>query len=108
MKILRHAEQLQLSEQQVSQLEEIGLQARKQLVDLRATIQKEHLEVENLIRSDSDDITTISKHLNTLAQKHVDVQELKLRNWIAVKTILTEEQKDLIKEKHPRMGGLLD
>jgi hypothetical protein len=107
-RILRHAEKLELSDQQISQLEELSLGARKQMVDLRAAIEKEHLELEELLRSDSDDLTTIRKHLNALAEKHVDVQELKLRNWIEVKKILTEDQKEKIRKKHPRMGMILD
>lgn len=107
-RILRHAGELDLSEQQISQLEEIALDVRKQLVDLHAFIEKERLDLEELMRSDSDDITAIKKRLNTLAQKRVDVQELKLRNWIEVKKILTEDQKKLIAEKHPRLGGFLD
>jgi Spy/CpxP family protein refolding chaperone len=107
-RILRHAEQLQLSERQISQLEEISLEARKQMVDLRAAIEKRHLELEELLHSDSDDLTTIRKHLNALAEKRVDVQELKLRNWIEVKKILTEDQKEMIRKKHPRMGLILD
>ncbi len=97
-----------MSEQQVSQMEELALDVRKQLVDLHALIEKERLDLEELMRSDSDDIAAIKKRLNTLAQKRVDVQELKLRNWIDVKKILTEDQKKLIAEKHPRLGGFLD
>jgi Spy/CpxP family protein refolding chaperone len=108
MKILRHAEELDLNEQQVTQLEELALDARKQLVDLHAAIEKGKLELEEQIRSNSDDITTIKKHLNSLAQTRVDVQELKLRNWIAVKKILTDDQKEMIQKKHPRMGRILD
>ena len=107
-RILRQAKQLELSEKQISQLEELSLEARKQMVDLRAAMEKEHLELEELLQSDSDDLTTIRKHLDALAEKHADIQELKLRNWIEVKKILTEEQKDMIQENHPRMGRILD
>lgn len=108
MRILRHSEELDISEQQAAQLEELALDARKQMVDLRAAIEKGKLEIEEQMRSDSDDITTIKKHLNSLAEKRVDVQELKLRNWIAVKKILTDDQKEMIRKQHPRMGGIPD
>ena len=108
MRILWHAEELDLNEQQVAQLEELALDARKQMVDLRAAIEKGSLEIEEQMYADGDDITTFRKHLNSLAQKRVDVQELRLRNWIAVKKILTDDQKEMIRKMHPRMGGFLD
>jgi len=102
--MLHHAKALELSEEQISQLENLSLDAREQMVDLHAALEKEHLALEKLMNSDSDNLTAIRKQLNTLAQKRVDVQVLKLQNWMEVKKILTEDQLQKIRKQHPGKG----
>jgi len=103
-RMLHHAKALELSEEQISQLENLSLDAREQMVDLHAALEKEHLALEKLMNSDSDNLTAIRKQLNTLAQKRVDVQVLKLQNWMEVKKILTEDQLQKIRKQHPGKG----
>jgi hypothetical protein len=107
-RILRHASDLDLSEAQISQLEELALDTRKQLIDLRADVQKAQLELQEWMRTDSENLTEMKQLLNTLAKRRADIQELKLMNWISVKKILTEDQKEKIRERAPRLGSLID
>jgi len=107
-RMLRHAEDLKLTDAQTESLERLAYDTKAQLIDLNASLQKARLEFRRQREADSDDIAAMKKQLNTLAAKRVDIQELKLKHWVDAKKVLTEEQKKLLKENFPRMPIDLD
>ena len=56
------------------------------------------------METDGDNLSAMKKHLDSMAKIRVNIQELKLKNWIDAKSVLTEEQKQKVKEQHPRFG----
>ncbi|UCG53378.1 MAG: Spy/CpxP family protein refolding chaperone [Candidatus Latescibacterota bacterium] len=107
-RMLRHAPELGLTEDQIAKLETLSHDTKKQLIDLRADIEKEQLEVHKKIRSGSDDLTQIKRHLSAIAKARADIQAAKIASLFEARKLLTDDQKKLIKEKHPRMGMILD
>lgn len=107
-RMLRQAEALELTDDQIAKLEMLSYEAKKKLIDLHASIEKEQLELKNRIRSDAEDMTQIKRHLSAISSAKVGIQEVKISNLFAARKILTDEQKKLVKEKHPRMGMNLD
>ncbi len=107
-RMLRHANTLQLTDDQIASLEMLSYEAKKKMIDLRSSIEKEQLELKNRIRSDAEDMTQIKRHLSAISSAKVGIQEVKISNMFAARKILTDEQKEIVKEKHPRMGMNLD
>jgi Spy/CpxP family protein refolding chaperone len=103
-RMLKGATKLELTDEQIGKLEKLAYDARLKLIDLESDLSKARLEMRRQMETDSDDLTVIKKHLDTLAQKRVSVQELKLKNWIDAKKILNEEQKTSIRKWYPRLG----
>lgn len=108
MRLSRHAEELNLSKDQAAKLDELADAMHLKVIDLRAAIEKERLELNRLIQSDSNDLAEIKRHLNAIAQSRADIQEARISNMINTRNILTDEQKKQLKEQFPRMGCMLD
>jgi Spy/CpxP family protein refolding chaperone len=107
-RMLRHANKLDLTDDQIAKLEMLSFEAKKKLIDLHASIEKEQLELKNRIRSDAEDMTQIKRHLSAISNARTGIQEVKIANLFAARKILTDEQKKLVKEAHPRMGMIVD
>jgi len=107
-RMLRHANMLDLTDDQIAKLEMLSYEAKKKLIDLHASIEKEQLELKNRVRSDAEDMTQIKRHLSAMSKARTGIQEVKIANLFAARKILTDEQKKLVKEAHPRMGMIVD
>jgi ribosomal protein L15 len=105
-RMLRHAAALELNDAQIAKLEKLSTDAQKELIDLRADMQKQKLEMRQLM--DDEDMTAIKRHLNTTAKLRVEMQEIKIGNWIESKKILSDDQKEKIKENFPGLARFLD
>ena len=104
MRMAMRAEQLDLTKEQVAKLEQLAYDTKTELIDLRAAMEKEKLELQQLRRSDSDNLTAITRHLKSIANLRVEVQTAKIANRIDARKVLTEDQKELLNTPSPRMG----
>lgn len=107
-RMLRHAEELDLSADQKAKLEALAFQTQKKLVDLRAAIEKGQLELRNQLQSGSDDMGQIKSHLEAIARARTGIQEARIANLLDTRKVLTEKQKKLIEEKFPRLEKILE
>jgi Spy/CpxP family protein refolding chaperone len=107
-RMLRHGSELGLSDNQIAKLEMLSYETKKRLIDLHADIDREQLEVHKRICSGDDDLTQIKRHLTAISKARVGIQEAKIENLFESRKILTDEQKEMVKEKHPRLGRMLD
>ncbi len=107
-RMLRNAEELKLSDEQIATLEKLSFETQKTLVDLHAVIEKEQLEIRNSLQSGNDDLAAIKSHLAAVSQARADIQTARIANLFDAKKVLTEKQKKAIKEDFPRLGTLLD
>ncbi len=107
-RMLRHANKLDLTDDQIAKLEMLSYEAKKKLIDLHASIEKEQLELKNRVRSDAEDMTQIKRHLSAMSKARVGIQEVKIANSFAARKTLTDEQKKPVKDAHPGMGMIVD
>ncbi|MDH3216332.1 MAG: periplasmic heavy metal sensor [Candidatus Krumholzibacteria bacterium] len=98
-RILRHASELELSDEQIEHLQELSHETKRKLIGLRARLQEEQLELRRLTRSDSSDMATLRRQLDSVARKRVDVEATRLSQVLELRKILTDPQRKLIKER---------
>ena len=106
-RMLRGQTGLALTEAQVTELEKLSYDAKSKLIDLESSLEKARLEMRRQMDSDGDDLAAMKKQLDSMAKIKVDIQELKLKNWIDAKKVLTDDQKQKVKDKAPRFGAHL-
>ena len=102
-RLLRHARKLGLSDDQITRLKDLAYETRKKMIDLRAGLQKQQLELGHLLQSGTEDMRSIRRQLDLVAKKRADLQEAKIAHWIASKNVLNKEQRTMIKKEHPRL-----
>jgi Spy/CpxP family protein refolding chaperone len=103
-RMLRNATRLDLSEDQIAQLETLSYETQAKLIDLESDQDKARLEMRRQMETNGDDLSAMKKHLDSMAKIRVNIQELKLKNWIDAKNVLNEEQKQKVKDHFPRFG----
>lgn len=101
--LLGLAQRLELTEEQVNKLEKLAYNTKKQLIDLRAAIAKERLEMRQLHRADSDDLASYKTHIDKIAKTRAQIEEARIANLIDSRKVLTDKQKDLLKKQRPRL-----
>lgn len=106
--MLRHAADLKLTDSQIEKLERLASDAKKELVDLRAEMEKSEIELQSLMASGSDDMTQIKRHLQAVSNARVGIQEARIAHLFAARGVLTDKQKEMVKEEFPRLGRILD
>jgi len=106
-RMLRSATSLELTEAQVTQLEKLSYDTKSKLIDLESSLKKARLEMGRQMESDGDDLSAMKKQLDSMAKIKVDIQEMKLKNWIDAKNVLTDEQRQKVKDHSPRFGAHL-
>jgi Spy/CpxP family protein refolding chaperone len=102
-RLLRQSRKLGLSDDQITRLKDLAYETRKKMIDLRAGLQKEQLELKHLMQSGTEDMRRIRRQLDLVAKKRADLQEARIAHWIASKNVLSEEQREMIKQEHPRL-----
>ena len=107
----RMAETLKLTDAQRKAMDDIYQQHRLKLVDLHATLQKEELTMEPLIRADQPDEAKILAQIDKVAQARAELEKANARMLFEIRRQLTAEQwKTLQAERnsrheHPGMNG---
>lgn len=104
MRMVMRAEQLDLTKEQVAKLEKLAYDTKTKVIDLRAALEKTKLELRQLERTDSDNLTAMKRHLKSIADIRVEMRMAKIANRIDAKNILTDEQKEMVKKRSPNMG----
>lgn len=102
-----HGDDLELSQEQIDQLEKAAYDARLKMIDLESALDKARLEMRRLMDEGSDNAADLKRQLRTISEKRLAIQELRLENWIDSRKILNEDQKKKIDEFGPRMGGMI-
>jgi Spy/CpxP family protein refolding chaperone len=101
-RMLRQAARLELTDEQTAQLEKLTYDTKSKLIDLEADMDKARLEMRRQMDSDTDDVAAMKKQLDSVAKIRVNIQTLKLQNWIDAKKVLSDEQKKLMGRNAPR------
>jgi protein CpxP len=97
-------EKLKLSEDQRKAMDQILLDHREKLVDMRAAVEKAELEMEPLMQDDSPNEARILAQIDKLAQARAELEKANARFLLAIRAKLSPEQwKDLKAARAERM-----
>jgi Spy/CpxP family protein refolding chaperone len=85
-------ENLKLTDAQRKSMDDILLQHRETLVDLRASLQKSELVMESLLREDQPNEAKILAQIDKVAQARAELEKANARFLLALRGKLTPEQ----------------
>jgi Spy/CpxP family protein refolding chaperone len=106
-RMLWGASRLELTDDQIAQLEKLSYDTKSKLIDLEANLDQARLEMKRQMETDNDNLSAMKKQLESISNIRVSIQELKLKNWIDARKVLTDEQKSKVKDQFPRFGSRL-
>jgi Spy/CpxP family protein refolding chaperone len=85
-------ERLKLTDVQCKEFEEIFMQHRENLIDLRANLQKTELALEPLVRDAQPNETKILAQIDKVAQARAELEKANAAYLLAIRGKLTTEQ----------------
>lgn len=91
-------ERLKLTDDQRKAFDEILLNHREKLIDLRANVEKAELSMEPLVQSDQPNEGAILAQIDKLAQARAELEKANARYLLALRSKLTPEQWKQVQE----------
>jgi Spy/CpxP family protein refolding chaperone len=85
-------DKLKLSEEQRKQMDEILLNHREKLIDMRAAVEKAELQLEPLVGADQPNEAQILGQIDKVAQARAELEKANARFLLALRAKLTPEQ----------------
>lgn len=106
----RMAEFLELSEEQIDQLNELRQEGRSQMTDLRKEMLRIRNQIQGEVLKDSPDVARLKKLTAKKGEIRAQMELARLEHRLAMREILTEEQRDkmMMRRGHGRRGGFRD
>ena len=102
----RLVEKYKLTETQRKAMDDIYQQHRLTLVDLHATLEKQELQMEPLIKADQPDEGKILSQIDRVAQARAELEKANARMLLGIRKELTPEQwKQLAADRAARRDG---
>src|ERR1039458_4053595 len=86
------ADRLKLTDEQRKEFDNILLQHREKLIDLRANVEKAELEMEPLVRADQPDEGKILAQIDKVAQARAELEKANARYLLALRSKITPDQ----------------
>lgn len=100
-------DELELTDQQIEQFEEMKYERRLASIDLRANLEKEQIEMERLMSADNLDRKKIMSQAEKVADLQKEMHLARIEGKLDMMEILTEEQREKMKDlemRKPKMG----
>jgi Spy/CpxP family protein refolding chaperone len=94
----RVVEQLKISEEEQKTLDGILIEHREKLIDLRASLQKTELKMEELAMADKLDEAAVTEQIDRVAQARAELEKANAHYLLAIWSKLTPEQRTMVKE----------
>lgn len=101
-------DKLKLTDDQRKAMDQILLQHRETLIDLRGNVEKAELLMEPLIRDDQPNEGKILAQIDKVAQARAELEKANARFLLAIRSKLTPDQWKLVqaeRDKHRENGG---
>lgn len=95
---------LGLSESQVQQIEKAFQDHRMQLIDLRATLEKQEVTLQPLVDAERPDEAKVTAQIDKVAQARADLEKSHAKMLLAIRRILTVEQWKQLQAQGPGQG----
>jgi Spy/CpxP family protein refolding chaperone len=97
-------ERLKLTDEQRKAMDEILLQHREKLVDLRGSLEKAELEMEPLMGGDQPNEAKVLSQIDKVAQARAELEKANARFLLAIRGKLTPEQWKQVQEFRANRG----
>ncbi|MBN1755131.1 periplasmic heavy metal sensor [bacterium] len=103
-----YADEIQLTEQQLTQIQDLRYQVEKSMIDLRADMEKKSLELRKLLDEDSPDRNKAHQYIENISGIQAEMKILGTDLILDIKDMLSDEQLDRIKNirKENREGKM--
>lgn len=95
---MRIVDELNLTDQQQKQVDQIHNDAMKQGIDRRAELAKARVDLQQLARADNPDQALMSKKVKEIESLRSEMTSHRLNTWFAINKILTPEQQKIWKQ----------
>lgn len=102
MGIMRHADELELTDAQIDKIEAMQTEFAKERIDLNAELKKAQIDLRELMRADNPDEMAVSSAIDKTTRLKADLAKMRFRHHQQVKGVLTAEQLDKLKEMPKR------
>ena len=94
---------LSITPDQQKKMDEVLQQSRLRLIDLTATLQKEEVMMEGLMRGPQLDDAKILPAIDRIAQARADLEKTNARMMLGIRHVLTPEQWEKLNSEGPRL-----
>jgi Spy/CpxP family protein refolding chaperone len=101
--ILRHADDIKLTDEQKDKLEGMIADFKTESIDARAALEKARVELGDLMRRDAAESDVMSG-IDKVARLRADMQKMRYRHHQQVKGVLTDEQVQQLKDLRRDFG----
>ncbi len=96
------AKKLNLTDQQVAQMEQIFQQSRLKLIDQRAAVEKAEATLEPLMAADHPDESQVLAQIDKVAQARAELEKSNARMLLGIRQVLTADQWKQLRAEAPR------
>ena len=96
---------LNLTSEQIKQIDSYRTDFRKTQIDLRADIQKMRLDMQDLLRTDDPNQKAINSQLEKIQAKELAMDKSRIEHHLQVRELLTDDQKALF-DQHSLNRGM--
>ncbi len=86
------AQELGLTDDQISQMEKIFQDHRLKLIDLKAALEKQEALLEPMIEADHPDESQVLAQIDKVAQARAELEKANARMLLGIRHVLTPEQ----------------
>ena len=86
------AQKLGVTADQQKKMDDIFQQYRLRLIDLNASLQKQELLMEPMLKADQPDETTVLTQIDKVAQARAELEKSDARMLLAIRRVLTADQ----------------
>ena len=98
------AKKLNLTDQQVQQMEQAYQQHRLKLIDQVAAVQKQEVILEPMLSADRPDEAQVLAQIDKVAQARAELEKSHARMLLGIRQVLTADQWKQLKTEMPRGG----
>ena len=106
--IMMLADKLDLTDDQIEQIENLRYDMQKRNIDLKANLEKARLELGKLMREDKKDRKKILAQVEVVNGIEGDLNIARVEGMLDVNDILTETQRKTLEEERRKIGGMHD
>ncbi len=104
--VLRQSAQLNLTQEQQTQLQELAFTVQQDMIDLRANLQQQQLELHKVLVSDNPQQKELRQIINARASAQTEIEQRQLQGFFNARDVLTAEQRNNL-VLTPMGGGMM-